>query len=84
MNIFLKCNQAAQVCDKSQYKEASLSEKLKLKIHLLLCGICRDHAHRNTKLTQKLQSCNIKTLPAQAKIKLKIKFEEAQKEEPTA
>ncbi len=83
MNLFLKCNEAAHVCDKSQYKEASLSEKLKLKLHLLLCGLCRNHAHRNTKLSQTLKSCKVKTLPPQAKMKIETDFQEALKKDAT-
>ena len=34
----MKCEDAGQVCDKSQYKEASFWEKLKLNVHLLYCS----------------------------------------------
>ena len=39
----MKCEDAGQVCDKSQYKEASFWEKLKLNVHLLYCSPCREY-----------------------------------------
>lgn len=76
MKFFLKCDDAAQVCDKSQYKEASFFDKLQLKIHLLMCKLCRGYSKRNAKLTVTLESANIKTLCAEDKQRMKTRLRE--------
>jgi len=43
----LTCNQATSICDKSQYKEATFWELLKVKIHLFLCKRCGKYAKQN-------------------------------------
>lgn len=43
----LTCDEASAICDKNQYKEASLWEKTKLVIHLFLCKKCGLYAKQN-------------------------------------
>ncbi|OGS70353.1 MAG: hypothetical protein A3F91_07735 [Flavobacteria bacterium RIFCSPLOWO2_12_FULL_35_11] len=43
----LTCDEASAICDKSQYNEASLWEKIKLKAHLFLCKKCELYAKQN-------------------------------------
>jgi len=62
MKFFLKCEEAAYVCDKNQYREAGFFEKLLLKLHLLRCKLCRSYSKNNGKLTHTVKSANIKTL----------------------
>ncbi len=50
--MFIKCNDANHICDKNQYKEASLVEKIKLTIHILYCKACRKYSTNNGKLTK--------------------------------
>ena len=76
MKLFLKCDEAAHVCDKSQYKESSFLEKLNLKIHILLCPVCRAHVKRNCTLTQNLHRSNLKTLRPEEKELLKKRMED--------
>lgn len=76
MKLFLKCNDAANVCDKYQYKEASLFDKIKLSLHLLLCKLCRKYAKNNIKLTNSINSVNIKTLTPESKQVLKEKLQQ--------
>ena len=45
--LFLKCDDANHVCDKSQYKEASFIEKIKLTFHLMYCKACRKYSKNN-------------------------------------
>ncbi len=71
MKFFLKCHEAASVCDRTQYCEASFFDKLSLKLHLVLCKLCRSYAKRNKKLTKTLDAANIKTLEPADKQKLK-------------
>jgi hypothetical protein len=60
--IKISCDEATQICDKNQYGEASISEKIKLNIHLLLCKHCKAYTKQNsiiTKLMGKyLDSCD--------------------------
>ena len=48
----LTCDEATAICNKSQYKEASLWEKIKLKVHLFLCNKCHWYSKQNTMLSQ--------------------------------
>ena len=54
--IKICCSEANHVCDKSQYKEASLFEKIKLNIHLIYCKACRHYTKNNIKLSQLLKN----------------------------
>lgn len=76
MKFFLKCDEAVHVCDKSQYNEASFFEKLKLKMHIIICALCRGHAERNTKLSETIKSANIKTLHPEEKQILKTRIQQ--------
>lgn len=71
MKVFIKCDEANHNCDKTQYKEASLWEKIKLNIHLIYCAACRKYSARNTKLTQVLSKSKPKTLDPEQKEKMK-------------
>ncbi|MCG2429568.1 hypothetical protein [Aequorivita xiaoshiensis] len=75
MKLFLKCREAACLCDKYQYKEISISDKLKLKLHLLLCKLCNKYAKKNQKLTNTLKAVEIKTLNPDSKLQLKEKLQ---------
>ena len=75
MKFFLKCDDAAYVCDKTQYKEAGLCDKLMLNLHLRMCKLCREYAKRNTKLTKTIQSADIKTLCLKEKERIKTKLQ---------
>lgn len=73
--IKLSCQEANHVCDKTQYKEASLWEKIKLNIHLLYCRACRKYTARNSKLTQLIKSDKVEALDISAKEKIQATFE---------
>ena len=76
MKFFLKCNEAVNVCDKRQYKEASFSDVVALKIHLLLCSLCRGYSKRNLKLTKSIKSAHLKKFPPAEKQEMKIRLQE--------
>lgn len=63
--FLIDCSQAANCCDKAQYKEANRLERLKMTIHLLFCRKCREYTSRNTKLTKLIRKAGIKTCTAQ-------------------
>lgn len=71
MKVFLNCDEAQQVCDKNQYREASFRQKVKLNIHLIYCAICRRYTVRNNKLTNVLKKSNVRTMPKNEKEILK-------------
>ena len=76
MKFFLKCEEAAYVCDKSQYNEAGFFEKFMLKIHLVMCKLCRHYSKCNVKLTNTINSSNLKTLNSAEKKLLKNRIQE--------
>lgn len=47
----ISCEQAAIICNKTQYREASLHEKLFLRLHIVLCRTCNSYVRKNTKFT---------------------------------
>ena len=50
-NLKITCNQATTICDKNQYSEASIKDKIKLYIHLIVCRICVKYTKQNTTLS---------------------------------
>ena len=52
MKFLINCDQASTICDKSQYKESTVLEKLKLNFHILTCKICALYVKQNRKMTQ--------------------------------
>ena len=59
LNIKTPCEKANHVCDKTQYKESTFWEKIKLNIHLLYCKACREYTKNNTKLTNYLKDSEV-------------------------
>ena len=47
----LTCDEATSICDKSQYKEATFWEIIKLNIHLFLCKKCGLYSKQNSIMT---------------------------------
>lgn len=60
--FFINCEDAQVICDKSQYKNASLFEKLKHTFHLIYCKYCRKYSKNNTKLTECVNKSEIHLL----------------------
>ena len=50
--FFINCDEATTICNKSQYKEASFWEIIKLKFHVLGCKFCKLYAKQNGTLTK--------------------------------
>ena len=48
----ITCNEATTICDKNQYGEATLLEKLKLNMHFIRCKICFSYTKQNMTLTK--------------------------------
>jgi len=76
-NVFIKCNEATCICDKTQYNEASFWEKFKLSFHLMTCKHCKVYTKQNKvvskvltyKAVQKDKTNSCLTKPEKATIK---------------
>ncbi len=51
-SLKITCNEATTICDKNQYGEATLLDKLKLNIHFIRCRICALYTKQNVSLTR--------------------------------
>ena len=77
MNRFMiDCDTSAHYCDKAQYNELSLRERLRHNIHLFMCKICKEHSAQNTKLTHLLKRAKLIRMPKTDKVVLKTKVQE--------
>ena len=74
-NIFISCDEANHTCDKSQYKEASLWEKIKLNIHLIYCRACRKYTKNNTKLTKLVNNDDVDCIKLSEKEQMRESFQ---------
>jgi len=50
-HLMISCDEATTICDKNQYKEASVLDKIRLTFHLLVCKYCRDYSKQNSTMT---------------------------------
>ena len=66
----LECKEANHICDKTQYKEATFWEKVRLNIHLIYCRACRKYTARNTKLTKVVKDPQVSTVSKEEKAEL--------------
>ena len=69
--IFVSCGEANHYCDKNQYREASLWEKIKLNIHLIYCRACRKYSAKNNRLSDLMKNPKVYTLDQSTKNDLK-------------
>ncbi len=69
--LFLKCDEANNICDKSQYHEASFIEKIKLTFHLIYCKACRLYSSNNAKLTDCIRKSQVTCLDESNKNEIK-------------
>ncbi len=67
----LECSNANHICDKNQYNEASLWEKIKLSFHLIYCKACRSYTKKNTRLTKLINKPEVQSMPTNSKQSLK-------------
>ena len=79
--LMTPCDKANHVCDKSQYKQATLWEKIKLSIHLIYCTACRKYSKNNAILTEKIMESDVECLDKKCKDAMKEKLEKAIKDD---
>ena len=77
IKVVIPCSEANHVCDKTQYKESSLWEKIKLNVHLIYCKACRKYSKNNTKLTETIDKSDIECLDVKCKEAMKKEFDKA-------
>ncbi|WP_108866641.1 hypothetical protein [Aquimarina aquimarini] len=73
--LFVSCEEAQSICDKNQYGEASIFEKIKLNIRLLYCKVTRAYSKKNAKLTKTMNASNIQTISPSEKEAMKKKIQ---------
>ncbi len=71
IKILVSCTEANHLCDKTQYRESSLIEKIKLNIHLIYCRVCRKYTVNNSKLTKLMKNPKVMSLSQSSKEKMK-------------
>jgi len=76
----IKCKEANLICDKSQYKDCTSWQRLKLELHLLFCKKCRKYSKDNAKLTKLIQK-NLDELPKRCQHQEQLFMSEERKEE---
>ncbi len=67
----ISCEKAAIICQKSQYKEASFIEKMKLRFHVFMCKNCSKATKKNTHLTALCQKADLRSLTEKEKLEMK-------------
>ncbi len=80
IKVIIPCDEANHVCDKTQYNDATLWEKIKLNIHLIYCKACRKYTANNSKLTKTIKKADVECLSTSSKTEMKEKFEKVLKE----
>ncbi|MBS9461693.1 hypothetical protein KIM67_04680 [Flagellimonas sp. 389] len=72
----ISCEQASNICNKSQYKEASFWEIQKLKLHILMCKTCAKFTKNNTALTSLCDKAGLNVLSENDKEEMRKKLKE--------
>jgi len=71
----ISCEEATHICNKSQYKEASFWEIVKLKLHTVYCKTCAYYSKKNTRFTSLCDRANLQSLTDDDKEKMKEKLQ---------
>lgn len=79
LSILFRCTEAAHICDKSQYKESSKWERQLMRLHHLICKVCRQHSELNSRLTGLIQKAQPHSLPENSRKLIKERIEKALK-----
>lgn len=74
--LFISCDEAKQICDKSQYGEATIWERFKLSIRLMYCRITKVYSKNNKKLSEVVEKAEVTCLKNEERKKIQDKFEQ--------
>ena len=69
--VVIPCDKANHVCNKTQYKESTLWEKIVLNIHLIYCRVCREYTKNNRKLSKAIKKSEVECMDRANKETLK-------------
>ncbi|MEM7380073.1 MAG: hypothetical protein AAF361_02610 [Bacteroidota bacterium] len=72
----ISCDEAAVISNKTQYKEASFWERIKLNFHLFMCRACSAFSKKNTQLTTLCERANLRALSDNDKAQMKQRLKE--------
>lgn len=73
--LFISCEEAKHICDKSQYDEATGWERIKLAIRLSWCRVTKAYSNRNNKLTDVIEHAEVDCLKNDERNNIKQQFE---------
>ena len=73
--LFISCEKAKHICDKSQYGEATGWERIKLAIRLSWCRVTKAYSNRNNKLTNVIEHAEVDCLKNDERNNIKQQFE---------
>ncbi len=74
--LFISCEEAKHICDKSQYGEATGWERIKLTLRLTWCRVTKAYSKKNSKLSDVIEHAEVDCLKKDERNKLKKQFEE--------
>ena len=74
--LFISCEEAQHICDKSQYGESTLWEKIKLNLRYFWCSFTKSYVKRNKKLTKAIKISNVQSLQLTERELLIEKFDQ--------
>ncbi|MBT8320845.1 MAG: hypothetical protein KJO90_04165 [Eudoraea sp.] len=72
----ITCEEAAHICNRKQYSEASWKERLQLVFHILVCKTCASFSRKNTQLTKLCDKAQMKSLSSREKEHMKKSIQE--------
>lgn len=74
----ISCEKAALISNKTQYREATLWEKISLRFHLFICKTCTSFFKNNSTLTELCNKAALKGLTEKEKVQMKKQLQEVQ------
>ncbi len=75
----ISCEEAALICNKTQYRESSLIDRLKLRLHIFICKACKVYVKKNTRLSTLCQKATLHALTESEKEDIRNRLEKFQK-----
>lgn len=79
--LFISCEEAYEICDKSQYGEATFWEKIKLNVRYIWCQFTQKYVNKNRKLTQVIKISNVQGLHQTEREQLMERFDQQLKKQ---
>lgn len=73
--LFISCEEAAHICDKSQYNESSWWERFRLNLRMIYCKITRSYVKKNSQLTRLMSDKEVDCMDLKSKEEMKTSFQ---------